>query len=242
MKFKHFSFPFSFSFSFCFSFSFFSFGQVDLYEHAMNQVGSDTSHWAFELFHEQDLPYNPKLHALIIPEYTDSAEYYFSVKTHVVIEEKSTHRVIAHNFLMHDADAITIWGYQLDSATYELASGKVAFGLKTIYHGFSHANPFDSTALDLFIVDGNRLNHVLSTSSDVYYGEWDTNCDGNFFMRKDELNVRPEKTNGYFNLQLIQHGEVIVQYSTEQGDCEDMTESVTTQVSEFYFNGETYTP
>ncbi|MGE8590090.1 MAG: hypothetical protein ACN6OD_11955, partial [Alcaligenes sp.] len=82
--------------------------------------------------------------------------------------------------LMSD-DAVRIAGLAFDTARYDVAADRRAFGIRIEREGASRANPFDETSLRLFTVHENELRLVLDGMIVNHSsGVWDTTCAGEF--------------------------------------------------------------
>lgn len=100
-----------------------------------------------------------------------------------------------------ESDAIRLTGFTIDTGRYRLNPQTRAFGVRIAYTGSSRANPYSDESLNLYVVQGDKLNKVLDQLSIGYSGgEWDTICNGSFSSSQRTLALDNKITNGYTDL------------------------------------------
>ncbi|MBB5550904.1 hypothetical protein [Rhizobium lentis] len=93
--------------------------------------------------------------------------------------------------LMSD-DAVRVRSVAFDTARYQLAPKRTAFGLRVSLEVSSRANPFGETTLWLFAIEGDGLKPVLDNIVvGENHGEWDTVCAGEFSETTRTLSMVP---------------------------------------------------
>ncbi|MGI2035249.1 hypothetical protein ACRQ1B_22965 [Rhizobium panacihumi] len=137
------------------------------------------------------------------------------------------------------SDAVRITSVAFDTAFYQLAPQNLAFGVRISKANGSRANPFEQTVLRLFSIADGKLRPVLdSLAVDENWGEWDTNCNGEFRNTKRTLSIaRPGKA----GLADIMVAETIVTSVNEEkaGEC-NTTETKATARHRLRFKGDAY--
>ncbi|MEN4920546.1 hypothetical protein ABE485_17880 [Achromobacter spanius] len=120
--------------------------------------------------------------------------------------------------LMSD-DAVRLGGVSFDTARYDVAPGRRAFGLRISREGSSRANPFSETSLRLFDIGPKGLDMVLDgLVVDRSNGEWDTNCAGEFTERSVSLAMGGGSANGLRDLTATESHESS-RAAMQHGDC-----------------------
>lgn len=124
--------------------------------------------------------------------------------------------------LMSD-DAVRIDSLSFDTARYDVAQDRRAFGIRIEREGASRANPFSETSLRLFVVDGDALRMVLDgLVVNRSAGEWDTSCAGQFNERAVSLAIGKGKNKGYLDL-IANETHSASRAAVQQGDCTEKT-------------------
>ena len=145
-----------------------------------------------------------------------------------------------------DSDAMYVSGLTIDTAPYRLDANNLSnlsFGVRADRSGSSRANPFGSTDLTLFVVEGLRLQPVLKqyevTTSG---GEWDTRCAGVFNEIASTLHLLPTVHNGFFEIEVRSRQQVDRQsYDVKNDDCQSRQVLDKTFKNRLQFNGTEYT-
>jgi len=94
------------------------YSQTELAKKVMINLKSDSTNWYEELIVQKAVPNSNNESIFILPEFTDSAEIYFSLKTWIVIAENSTGKIKNKRFVYMESDAIVLTRFTIDSAAY----------------------------------------------------------------------------------------------------------------------------
>jgi hypothetical protein len=122
--------------------------------------------------------------------------------------------------LMSD-DAIHVESVAFDTARYQLAPGKTAFGLRVTLEGSSRANPFGETTLWLFSVDADGLKPVLDNIVvSENHGEWDTACAGEFDETTRTLSMGSPAKGVFADIVVAEKTTTSVATVGKDGDCQ----------------------
>jgi len=141
--------------------------------------------------------------------------------------------------LMSD-DAIRVSGVSFDTARYDVAPGRRAFGLRISREGSSRANPFSETSLRLFDIGAQRLDMVLDgLIVDRSSGEWDTNCAGEFTERTVSLAMDAAQTQGLRDIVATESYESS-RSAVQHGDCVEKTVDKGKTPHTLKFDGQRY--
>lgn len=90
------------------------------------------------------------------------------------------------------SDAIQFGRLGLDTARYDMAADRRAFGLRTSQRGSSGVNPYGEQALWLYTFDGTRIDRVLDgLIVDRTNGEIDDRCEGSSTTVKRTVRFAP---------------------------------------------------
>ncbi|MCO8168336.1 hypothetical protein NJC40_11170 [Pseudomonas sp. 21LCFQ02] len=99
------------------------------------------------------------------------------------------------------SDAVRFESLSLDTARYHLTPELRAFGVRASYVGSSRVNPFSSTDLSLYVLDGAKPRKVLDKLEvQRSGGEWDGNCQGEFYDITSSLAIDKTLSHGYAGL------------------------------------------
>jgi hypothetical protein len=124
--------------------------------------------------------------------------------------------------LMSD-DAVRIAGLAFDTARYDVAADRRAFGIRIEREGASRANPFDETSLRLFTVHENELRLVLDGMIVNHSsGVWDTTCAGEFSESAVSLAMGNAQRRGYRDL-IATESHSTSRAAVQQGGCVEKT-------------------
>lgn len=140
------------------------------------------------------------------------------------------------------SDAVYLSSLEIDTAPYKLKADQLAFGVRVMHTGSSGPNPFNSTELNLFVPQNEKLlpllkNLELNTSG----GEWDTSCNGAFYQIESVIQVANTKTKGYFDLRLKQQQKITTNvFNTRKDECESKLRSQQVVINQLKFNGTEY--
>lgn len=137
-------------------------------------------------------------------EQEKAADFYDSTADLELLVAETVSPKITHRLLEPDAlvsDAVRLIGMNLDTARYRLDEHTMAFGVSLTYSGSSRPNPFNSTDLSLYVLDGTKLRPVLrNLRVETYQGDWDTRCAGEFKQSKRTIAVGTGRGKGYADL------------------------------------------
>lgn len=139
-----------------------------------------------------------------------------------------------------ESDAVRFEGLSLDTARYNLTPTLRAFGVRASYNGSSRVNPFSSTTLNLYVLDGAKPRKVLDKLEvQSSSGEWDGNCAGEFSDTTSSLAIDKTLSHGYAVLAVTE--KTVGSRSFEKND--DCTSSDSKPVVKKYpmtYNGTRY--
>lgn len=173
-------------------------------------------------------PANPHYRLVAVPliyEQTDDAT---RGDLDLLVLDTGTHAVAARTRLenMMSDDAVRIYRVAFDTAFYQLAPDRIAFGLRIVEEGSSRVNPFMLTTLWLFDKEGNDLSAILdNVTVDQRGGEWDGNCEGKFYATTRTLAMAPKAHNGVADIIVSTRSETSVSYQRDGQCTEALTDS-----------------
>jgi hypothetical protein len=150
---------------------------------------------------------------------------------------------IAQRYRENDAlqsDAIRISGIALDTARYRLNENTTAFGVRVNSANNSRANPYGSTRLSLYVLDGARIRPVLrDVEMEADNGEWDTRCDGEFHSRRSTLAVDGKRDHGYAGL-ILRTVDKSTRQSLKGEECMEGVAETETRSDRLSYDGREY--
>lgn len=175
------------------------------YTKVLNQLKLSSSQIHNELYTEKKMPNAEKSFIIVVPVLQGKLEVDgFSVKNTILITDNEG--IIKNKYVdptEFGSDAIMLQSFTIDTGLYNLNSNIRAFGLAADYYGSSRPNPYSSSDISLFYLEGKTLKKVLdSYNLKTYSGEWDTNCSGEFEGNTSVIIVDHAKTNGFANLKI----------------------------------------
>ncbi|OWV91865.1 hypothetical protein ATY75_01425 [Rhizobium sp. N122] len=139
-------------------------------------------------------PAQPQLMLIAVPLMTEQSDSENEGDIELLVADSTNLKIMQRLRLdgfMSD-DAVRVRSVAFDTARYQLAPGKTAFGLRVSLEGSSRANPFGETTLWLFSIEGDQLNPVLDNIVvGEIHGEWDTVCAGEFSETTRTLSMVP---------------------------------------------------
>jgi hypothetical protein len=156
----------------------------------------------------KEWPTNPDLTLAVLPlkqkgdsddEGTDDVE--------VLVADSASGSVIAHVYEPNaiSFDAVRVDGIELDTARYQLKPGNRAFGVRVDYSGSSRVNPFGSTSLNLYTIEGQTLRKLVDRlAMSNYSGENDGACDGYLDSTTRTIDIGPAGREGYAALKIAE--------------------------------------
>lgn len=124
-----------------------------------------------------------------------------------------------------DWDAVYVDGMVFDTALYRLSDQQLAFGLRIDRRGSSRVNPFSETSMNLYLLDGERLQvPLMGLLMGSFSGEWDGNCAGEFDQREVTLAVSEKPgRDGFFDL-LLSERRLASRAEVRGDDCQRVEE------------------
>ncbi len=137
----------------------------------------------------------------------------------VLVASAANGKIVAHHYQSAaiSSDAIQFRALSLDTARYRIAPQLRAFGVRVTYAGSSRVNPFSSTALNLYVLDGSVLRQIMNKLEvSNRNGEWDGNCAGDFAKTRRTLSTGIEGKNGFARLHIDE--KVITSHNQNKGD------------------------
>ncbi len=223
----------------------FKLGSIDLENTVIKQLKLNPNKIAKALIVHKELPNNVNETVIVIPEIVEEGEQYFELNSYIVIVNSVTGKIIHQYFESSKtnnwvSDAIKLVEITIDTAPYNVTTGIRAFGIRVRYVGSSQANPYENETISLFIKSENTLKNILK-SYDVMnsWGEWDTNCAGEFIDENKVLIISENMTNTYVDILVKSKIIESKSYIDKNGDC-DSTEKTTTEKTLLKFNGKEY--
>lgn len=148
-------------------------------------------------------------------------------------------RIRLHGY-MND-DAVRITDLKFDTARYQLAPDKPAFGVRKTLEGSSRPNPFEEVDLSLYTVVDGGLRAVLDglvVSSGS--GEWDTECVGSFTTHDAVLAMRKSQTHGLADIGITGTDETYERRLDDHRECVDDSRVTTPLKALLRFDGSQY--
>lgn len=137
-------------------------------------------------------------------------------------------------------DAIAFTGLTIDTAKYNLNNRQRAFGLRVNFRGSSRVNPYSQTLLNLYIEVDKGLQEVLhGFEVESYSGEWDGNCEGEFYFSTSTLAIKKTEATGFSDLLVkTQSGGSVNRLIKDE--CTDKEKVKETQHSLLRYTGGSY--
>ncbi|MFS2158549.1 hypothetical protein ACCD10_14445 [Pseudomonas sp. Pseusp122] len=139
-----------------------------------------------------------------------------------------------------NSDAIQFRSLSLDTARYQLAPGIRAFGVRMDYTGSSRVNPYEATALNLYVEEGQKIRKVLNNLKiNESNGEWDGNCEGDFSASHRTLSIGKNASKGFATLML--DSKTVTSHNVPKGDdCNEAEDKPELKKTELSYNGKQY--
>ena len=156
---------------------------------------------------------------IVIPEIAEQGDGYMIFNSHVILINKNTRELKAKFSGKKDwyIDAVSIDKIEIEPGIYQLNEKTEAFGLKISYSNRSRPNPYSSTQLSLYALEGDKLNQVLKDFPiTTLKGETDTTCRGEFKEERKDVEVLETFTNEFADLKFSNVNEL----SERNEDCE----------------------
>ncbi|NTE56242.1 hypothetical protein G6M78_14290 [Agrobacterium tumefaciens] len=216
----------------------FSIGNATLRLPADTFIGSDPHVIVCRLW-----PANPDLMLVAVPLMTKLSDYENEGDLDILVVENKSLQLrqrLRVKGIMND-DAIIIRGMTFDTARYQLAPGKTAFGIRIETEGSSRANPFGDTTLRLYTIDGEHLRSVLDNivvRENV--GEWDTTCAGNFQTTTRTLTMARRTHGGAADIVVTETEAPSIFKVMPDGQCESFDEKKQIRKIQVTYDGKVY--
>ncbi|MCP2072457.1 UNVERIFIED_ORG: hypothetical protein J2Y77_001893 [Pseudomonas lini] len=160
----------------------------------------------------------------------------------VVVANASSGKIVAHHYQAASisSDAVYFESLSLDTARYQLAPQIRAFGVRVAYQGSSRVNPFSSTTLNLYVLDGPALRPVMNTLEvSRSNGEWDGSCTGDFIQTLRTVSIGDTSKNGLARMYVNQK-TINTQNHTRGEDCENVVGKPTVAKFTLEYDGNQY--
>ncbi|WP_246413226.1 MULTISPECIES: hypothetical protein [Rhizobium] len=168
-------------------------------------------------------PAHPQLTLVAVPLMTEQSDSENEGDIELLVVDSTNLHVkqrLRLQGLMSD-DAIHVESVAFDTARYQLAPGKTAFGLRVTLEGSSRANPFGETTLWLFSVDGDGLKPILDNIVvSENHGEWDTACAGEFDEITRTLSIGSPAKGVFADIVVTEKTTTSVATVGKDGDCQ----------------------
>jgi hypothetical protein len=138
------------------------------------------------------------------------------------------------------ADALEPARIIIDTASYKIKEGTVAFGVRTMRRNNSEAVPRQDEFLNLYILDQNRIKKIINSMvSESYQGEGVRDCEFVTREKNTSISVSRNSTKGFFDLLAKVKGihTKLVQIGTS---CKKVSKPSKAIDYTLKFNGDTY--
>ncbi len=219
----------------------------DLINMVLSQLNIKKENCKTNFISIKDVPDNKEMSIVIIPEISteEKEDYYFELNSYILIVNKKTGKIKSKFYESSKtnawtSDALVLTDITIDTAPYNIKKGKRAFGVRVHYIGSSKPNPYEAETISLFIDEDNKLNRVLNKYEvNGNFGEWDTNCAGEFTNFNSILIISNISTNNYYNINVKTTIIQTDQFEDKNGDCQS-TVLKTIKKTKLIFNGVEY--
>ena len=175
---------------------------------------------------------------IIIPEIAEEGDGYGILNSHIILLDDKTGEVKAKFSGQKDwyLDAVSIDKIEIEPKLYQLSETIVAYGLKLYHSNQSRPNPYSSTELSLYALEGNKLNRVLKDFPiKTFNGETNTTCKGEFEEHCKNIQVLDTYSNEFADLKFTNE----IELSERNEDCEKIKTETKTKLQFLkYENGE----
>lgn len=175
---------------------------------------------------------------IVIPQIAEEGDGYIIFNSNIILLDDKTGEVKAHFRGKKDwyMDAVSIDKMEIEPKLYQLNKTTVAFGLKLFYINRSGPNPYSSTQLSLFALEGNKLNRVLKDFPiRTFKGETDTTCKGELEEHSKIMQVLDTYSNEFFDLKFFNS----IEMSERNEDCQKLIRKTRKELEILkYENGE----
>lgn len=174
--------------------------------------------WAAELYSREKVdwttatckvwPMNPALTIAALPlSHVENTNDIGAYDLDVLITDSLTGTVFAktHQPSAITYDAVRLKGIAIDTARYQLTPNQRAFGVRISYAGSSGIFPFDTTSLNLYVVENQVVRPVLNQFIvESRSGDWDGVCTGSFNSTSRSIEIGAPGVEGYVSLKVTE--------------------------------------
>ncbi|WP_210299568.1 MULTISPECIES: hypothetical protein [Rhizobium] len=175
-------------------------------------------------------PAQPQLTLIAVPLMTEQSDSENEGDIELLVVDSTNLQVrqrLRLDGLMSD-DAFRVRSVAFDTARYQLAPKRTAFGLRVSRDGSSRANPFGETTLWLFSIEGDRLKPVLDNIVvGESQGEWDTVCAGEFSETTRTLSMVPSAKDTIADIVVTEKTRTSVNTVGTDNGCKSEDETTT---------------
>lgn len=175
---------------------------------------------------------------IIIPEIAEKGDGYIIFNSNIILIDVKTGAVKAKFSGEKDwyIDAVSIDEIELEPKQHQVNETTFAYGLKILYSNQSRPNPYSSTQLSLYALEGSELNRVLNDYPiKTFNGETDTTCRGTFKEHSKKMEVLNTHSNQYADLKFTD----CIEISELDEGCDKIMEKSRKEVEILkYENGE----
>lgn len=183
-----------------------------------------------ELCTEKKMPNTEDSYIAVIPVVIEQEnnDYVFTVRNYILITDANG--TIKNKYLDPteiNSDAISLRSFTIDTGLYTIGTNIRAFGVKADFVGSSGPNPYELSTMSMYYPKGKTFKKVLDQfTMDLYSGEWDTRCNGEFEDNHSYIILEQSKTNNFTDLK-IKTISVTTINKDVKGECESKETSKT---------------
>ncbi|MFP3835134.1 hypothetical protein [Chryseobacterium sp. SIMBA_028] len=176
-----------------------------------------------ELCTEKKMPNTEDSYIAVIPVVVEQEndDYVFTVRNYILITDADGK--IKNKYLDPtdiNSDALSLRSFTIDTGLYTIGTNIRAFGVKADFVGSSRPNPYEISTISMYYPESKTFKKVLDQFTlDLYSGEWDTRCNGEFEDNHAYIIMDPSKTNNFTDLK-IKTISVTTANKEVKGDCE----------------------
>ncbi|MGU3373732.1 PA3715 family protein [Chryseobacterium sp. M5A1_1a] len=176
-----------------------------------------------ELCTEKKMPNAEDSYIAVIPVIIgqENEDYIFTVHNYILITDSNG--TIKNKYLDStdiDSDAVSLRSFTIDTGLYTIGTDIRAFGVKADFVGSSRPNPYGLGTISLYYPESKTFRKVLDQfTMNLFSGEWDTRCNGEFEDDHSYIVVEKSKTNNFADLK-IKTISVATINKDVKGECE----------------------
>ncbi|CAG9203196.1 hypothetical protein PSAB6_230172 [Paraburkholderia sabiae] len=167
-------------------------------------------------------PANPALTlaVLLLPQ-KDNNDNEGAYDLDVLVADSDSGDIVAHDYQSSAVlyDAVRLSDVSFDTARYQVTPSDRAFGVRFTHTGSSRVNPYETTALNLYVIEGKKLRRVLDRLAVTSMsGESNDNCAGTLDWTQRTIDMGPAGKQGFAALNISEKS--VHSVSNEQtGEC-----------------------